>query len=151
MSCNSTSNRLANWAIPDARSPSAVTPYCSQALRTTESSSVASFVEAKAQAKKLLVLTTIGETYHFRATGKARLKAWDDARLLLTKYYDHRLEKLESKDADTQSSRDEQEEEAPLTGQALTAKYKREYKHFKDELDPIYKELRGAKFADAEA
>ena len=120
-------------------------------MRTTESSSVASFVEAKAQAKKLLVLTTIGETYHFRATGKARLKAWDDARLLLTKYYDHRLEKLESKDADTQSSRDEQEEEAPLTGQALTAKYKREYKHFKDELDPIYKELRGAKFADAEA
>ena len=34
-----------------ARSPSAVTPYCSQALTRTESSSVASFVEAKAQAK----------------------------------------------------------------------------------------------------
>ena len=98
----------------------------------------------------VLVLTTIGETYHFRATGKARLKAWDDARLLLTKYYDHRLEKLESKDnADTESR--VEKEEAPLTGQALTAKYKREYKYFKDELDPIYRELRGAKFADAEA
>jgi len=108
----------------------------------------------------VMVLTTIGETYHFRATGKKKLAAWDKARLLLTQYYDGRLEpgdeyNIIRKDGESGWFKDdggknmkEGEEGWKQDKEDLDLA---KYKYFKDQLAPIYEEIRGAKFADAES